>query len=57
MPRFARDQFIYDLYQLLQKFSNFPEYAEILELIIEKIQQGKEAEITVRLQMLEDEYW
>ncbi|NEO92057.1 MAG: hypothetical protein F6K56_18160 [Moorea sp. SIO3G5] len=52
MPRFRQDQFIYGLAQLIEYF---PEYAEILELLIEQIEQGKEAQITEMLLWLEED--
>ncbi|WP_424102627.1 hypothetical protein [Moorena producens] len=54
MPRLRQKKIIYHLDQLSKYF---PEYGQILELLIEQIQQGNEAQIIGMLQMLEDEDW
>ncbi|NEQ83985.1 MAG: DUF1822 family protein [Moorea sp. SIO2I5] len=48
-----KNKLISDLKKIIQ---DFPEYDEILELLIEKIEEGKEAQIIVNIHMLEDEY-
>lgn len=54
MPKLSEDEFICCLKQLIQ---DFPEYAGILELLIEEIRRGRELEIRRALQMLYDDEW
>ncbi|NEO24077.1 hypothetical protein [Moorena sp. SIO4A5] len=51
MPKTPQEEFIEKLQKLIKKF---PQYAEILELLIEKIQQGDEAKLQVMLQKLKN---
>ncbi|BAZ23249.1 hypothetical protein NIES4073_41370 [Kalymmatonema gypsitolerans NIES-4073] len=54
MPRLRYDEFIYCL-QLLQ--DNYPEFAELLELLIEEIAKGKLDSLQEKLTILIEEDW
>jgi hypothetical protein len=51
---FRQSQFIQSLIQLMQ---TFPEFSDILELLISELQKRTKEEILLRLQTLEDEDW
>jgi hypothetical protein len=54
MPGIHNDNFLDTLERLSEIF---PEYAEILQLLIERIQQGRVDEIKEMLENLNDEEW
>jgi hypothetical protein len=54
MARYRGDEFIHQLIQLM-KF--YPEYASVLELLIDQLNQGKESRIKEKLQELREEDW
>jgi hypothetical protein len=54
MPRLRTDEFIYDLCQLLLKH---PEYASVLNPLIDLIKQGKQDRIHATLGRLKNEDW
>lgn len=49
-----QDRFIESLRDMQSKF---PEYSQILELLIQQVQQGKSAAIQAKLQQLREEDW
>ncbi|NEP53153.1 MAG: hypothetical protein F6K65_31880 [Moorea sp. SIO3C2] len=51
MPPLRQDKFIEQLQKLIE---DFPEYAEILELLIESIKEVKKAKLRLMLQRLKN---
>jgi hypothetical protein len=54
MPRLRTDEFINDLFQLARKH---PEYASVLNPLIDLVKQGKQDRIQESLKKLKNESW
>lgn len=58
-PRQRIDEFIYQLKVLQYNFQEYEEYVNLLQLLIDRIEEGKVAKIELALKemMNEEEHW